>query len=92
MTLQTHTIERSPHDKNNPYVMISNELICDNSISPECRWILIYLLSFEGEGEINIAQLVVDLKDHMGRDKIRTLINEAIEAGYMKRESVNFNE
>lgn len=80
------SIERCPHDKENPYTMVHNGLIRDASISPECRWLIIYLLSNDGKWKINIQQLINHLKGMAGRDKVYSIINEAINAGYMKRE------
>jgi hypothetical protein len=83
------TIQRCPHDKANPYVMVNNNLIRDNSISPECRWLLIYLLTNEDGWVIKTTHLINHLKGHKGygRDRILEILNEAIEAGYMKRET-----
>jgi hypothetical protein len=81
------TIERCPHDKENPYVMVSRDLIRDNSLSPECRLMLIYLLSMDGKKwKINPKQLVLYFKPHWGRNKVYEWIDQAIEAGYMKKE------
>lgn len=83
------SIERCPHDKQNPYVMLSRDLIRDNSISPECRHMLMYLLSMdEKKWKINPKQLVSYYKPHWGRNKIYKWINDAIEAGYMKKEVI----
>ncbi len=80
------TIERCPHDRDHPYTMILNSLIRDNSISPNCRLVLIHLLSNRDEWKIRITCLWNQFKDHIGRDKFQNIINEAIEAGYIKRE------
>lgn len=85
------TIQSCPHDKENPYAMISRELIRDKSISPECRWLLIYLLSNDGKWVVKTSQLRSHLEGFMGRDKILAKIKEAIEAGYMKREDYKIN-
>lgn len=79
------SIERCPHDKENPYTMVHNDLIRDRSISPACRWMIIYFLSMKDSWNINMSQLVAYLKPDMGRDKVYSLVNEAISAGYMKR-------
>ncbi len=79
-------IERCPHDQENPYTMIKNDLIRDMSISPECRWLIIYLLSNKPGWRINIAQVISHVKPHMGKDKVYSLFTEAIEAGYIRRE------
>jgi hypothetical protein len=48
--------------------------------------IIIYLLSNKDKWNIRVAQLYKEFKDHIGRDALYNIINEAIEAGYMKRE------
>lgn len=80
------SIQRCIHDEENPYALISRSLIRDETISPECRWLIIYFLSMKDGWKINLKQLVSHLRPHMGRDKVYALVNEAIEAGYMKRE------
>lgn len=59
------------HSKENPYVMINKHLIIDNSISMECRWMLICMV------EKGYCCLSVPTK----------LVNEAIKAGYMRQET-----
>lgn len=93
-TKKTHTdrfdtIVRCPHDQENPYSMISNALIRDNNISPECRMLLISLLSNCNGWQINITDLRAKFKKHWGKDKIYRFLNEAIEAGYITREIAN---
>lgn len=78
------TIHRCPHDQKNPYVMINNNLIRDKTISPECRWLLIYLLSNEEGWKISVNQLRGHLKEFAGRDKIYDMLKEAVTAGYME--------
>jgi hypothetical protein len=82
------TIQRCPHDQQNPYTMIHNGLIRDGSISPDCRWLLIYLLSNSGNWVISVAQIINHLKPHMAKQKVYNIVNEAIESGYMKRETI----
>jgi len=83
---ENHTILRCPHDKKNPYVMINVELVRDDSISPNCRQMLIELLSNTDGWTINIKQLAEKYKKWIGRDRVYGLIKEAIDAGYMKKE------
>ncbi len=83
-------IERCPHDRENPYSIISNALLRDESISPNCRWLLSYLLSMRDDWKVRVSQLISHLKPHMGRDKVRKMIREAIDAGYMVR--IEFKE
>lgn len=81
------SIERCPHDKENPYVMVNRNLIRDTSLSPECRLMLIYLLSMdEKKWKIHPKQLVEYFKSYHGRDMIYRWIDQAIDAGYMKKE------
>jgi hypothetical protein len=82
------TIERCPHDKEHPYTMISNNLIRDNSISPQCRWLISYFLSNKSGWVINVSQVINHLKDFMGRDSVYNLFNEALEAGYLRKEII----
>ncbi len=84
------SIQRCPHDEENPYAQISNELIRDQNISPNCRWLIIYLLSNKGNWRIKIAQVVNHLKGHIGKDKVYKIVDEAIYAGYMMREQYTY--
>lgn len=82
---ESDSIERCPHDEENPYVMISSELLRNQSLSPECRWLLCYLLSHQKGWKINRKQVANHLTGHCGRDRTDNMFNEAIDAGYMKR-------
>jgi hypothetical protein len=81
-------MERCPHDKENPYAQILNELIRNEKLTPDCRWLLIYLLSNEKGWKICVKQIVNHLKIHRGYSSktVYKIIKEAIDAGYMKRE------
>lgn len=85
------TIQRCPHDQENPYTMVRNELIRDMCLSPECRWLIIYLLSNKEGWKISVKQVINHLKPHMGKDKVYALFNEAIEAGYIRREEIKIS-
>jgi len=84
---ESDTFERCPHDAENPYAQISRSLIRDETISPECRWMLIYLLSNSDGWIIKVKQIINHLKGfaNCGRDRIYEIIGEAIESGYMLR-------
>ena len=89
MTKNTSSsIIRCPHDRQNPYAQISRDLIRDETLSPECRWLLIYLLSMADGWEIKVQQLRNHLSPHAGKEKIYSMINKCIEAGYMAKEYV----
>ena len=79
-------IQRCPHDEENPYAQISNELIRDKSLSPNARWLAIYLLSNKDNWQISVQQIITHLDPHMKRKKVYAIIDELIEAGYMKRQ------
>lgn len=83
---QEPTIQRCPHDKENPYVMVSNDLIRNQGLSPNCRWLLIYLLSNDDKKwNIRVSQIAKHVAPHFAKRKLYKIINEAIEAGYIKR-------
>ena len=82
------TYQRCLHDKENPYVMISRDLIRDNSISPTCRWLIIYLLTNTEGFVIKTQHIINHLKgvEYCGRDRVYEYIEEAVSAGYLKKE------
>ncbi len=82
------TIEKCPYDPEHPYTMIRNDLIRDNSISPDCRMMLIMLLSNVKNWRINIKGIQTQIGNHWGKEKILKLVKEAIEAGYMIRYTI----
>ncbi len=81
-----NTIQRCPHDRENPYTMVNRDLIRDPALSPESCWLIIYLLSMDNGWKINIQQILNRVKPHMGKNKLYAIVNEAINAGYMMRE------
>jgi hypothetical protein len=82
------TIQRCPHDSENPYSQILNELIRNKDISTDCIWLLSYLLSNKDGWNINPSQIINHLKGRWGKNKVYKILNEAIEAGYAKREYI----
>ena len=70
------------------YTIVPNSLIRDQSISPNCRWLIIYLISNKPGWTIKSRQLWEHTKGFIGRDAIRKTLNEAIEAGYIQRNMV----
>lgn len=81
-------IQHYPHDKEHPFTMISNALIRDEKLSPNCRWMLIYLLSNKPGWKISPKQIHNHVNKHRycGRNMVYKWINEACEFGYMKKE------
>lgn len=82
------TIERCPHDSENPYVILNVNVLRDQSISPECRWLVAYLLTNKDGWKIKKCQVISHLKGQKGRDSVNKIFDEAIEAGYMKKEPI----
>lgn len=80
------TIQRCPHDSENPYTMVRNDLLRDENISPNCRWLISYLLSNRQGWIIKISQIINHVKPHMGRDALYTVLKEALSSGYMMQE------
>jgi len=72
-------------NKENPYVIISHQLIIDARISPECRWLLMYIISTKDSWKINLKQLCNHCKEFMGRDRIYKIVKEAMEFGYLTK-------
>lgn len=77
------TFERCPHDRENPYVQISRELIQDRNISPKAKGVLIYLLSLPRDWKIYHSQLQYGL--NIGEDCLNSAMDELIKEGYAER-------
>lgn len=78
------TFKRSEHDKKNPYVMINKKMICDKSISPHAKGVLCFLLSLPDNFKIYHSYIQKELD--IGRDSLKSAINELLENGYARRE------
>ena len=83
------TIERCPHDRQNPYVMISREMAQDKSISPKAKGVLLYLFSLPPNWKIYHSQLQDALG--VGEEYINSTMHELIEAGYAERTRERIN-
>ena len=81
--------ERCPHDRENPYVMISKALLADTSISPKAKGILCYLLSLPKGWRIFHSHLKKSLS--IGDDYINSAMDELIQAGYIDRTRERIN-
>jgi hypothetical protein len=75
--------ERCPHDKQNPYVMISRDMLQDKMISPKAKGVLCYLLSLPSDWKIFHSQLQKGL--NVGEDYINSAMDELITQGYAER-------
>lgn len=88
MSDNLNTIQRCPHDEANPYFMLTRALVRDNTISPNCRFMLIHLLSNKDRWEIKVSQIINEFSkwDGWGRDNVYKYIKEAVKAGYIRKE------
>ena len=84
---ETASIKRAPRNKEHPYLMVSKALIRDKTLSPECRWLVTFLLCNVDHWEISTKQVLEEVKEYMGLEKLRELFKQISEAGYIKRES-----
>jgi hypothetical protein len=82
------TISLDQEDSTSQYTIVPNALIRDKSISPQCRWLIIYLITNKPGWTIKSRQLWEHTKGFIGRDGIRKILNEAIEVGYIRRDIV----
>ena len=76
-----NTIQRCPHDKENPYVMSNKLSIQDKSLSWGATGLLIYLLSLKKDWIVHKDELSNRKKN--GRDATRTYFDELIEKRYI---------
>ena len=81
--LETATISRSNHDKENPYVMIKKASIQDKDLTIDARGLLAYLLSLPDNWTINLKHLKNEFK--IGYIRIKTTIDLLCKFGYMKK-------
>lgn len=75
------TIFRTPHNRDNPYFMMTRAAAQDRTLSFEARGMLGYLLSKPSNWRVSIE----DLKQQCGRDKVYTILKELIDARYIQR-------
>lgn len=70
------------------YTIVSNLLIRDSTISPNARWMVIYLLSNAKGWKIKLSQLCNHTKGFLGRDLTRKIFKECINAGYIEMKQI----
>lgn len=81
---QGSTIQRSPHDRKNPYVMISKRMLHDKNLSPRTKGIFCFLLSHPDDWKTNPKQVAQSMGVH--KQQIYNALDELIEQGYCYRE------
>lgn len=77
-------IQRSPHDKNNPFVMINKEMLRDPNLNPRAKGILCYLLSFPDFWKADVEFISKD--QNISIDVTYAILKEIVDAGYACRE------
>lgn len=76
-------IFRSPHDSDNKYTKISNELIRDSKLSFKARGLMCYILSSRDDFGLNPKAIAIS--QGVGEERIYSGLKELINAGYCKR-------
>jgi len=80
------TIQRCPHDRQNPYAQINRKIFTDPDLSWEAKGLLAYFISLPDDWKIKVPHLVTLYDKRGGGEKaIYRIINELIEAGYCTR-------
>ncbi len=77
------TIFRDVHDQDHPYVQVARAMMCDTSISPKAKGILVYILGQRSDFNIFHSHLCRALA--IGKDYLNSAIEELINAGYCQR-------
>jgi hypothetical protein len=71
-------------ERRHPYCMIENEIIHDERLSPECRWLIMYLSIFPKGYEISVRVLHQKVEKHISKKRLIKLISEACKFGYLE--------
>ena len=79
-------ILRSPHDKDNPYVMVNKQTANDKALSWQARGMLFYLLSKTDNWTVRVTDLAA--QSPLGINGVRTILKELEAAGYLLRKQV----
>lgn len=77
--------EMDEADLQHPFTMVPNELIRNENLSPNCIWLIIYLLSNVSTWKIRVSQILNHVRPHIGRDKLYKLLDEACTEGYIAK-------
>lgn len=80
----SNTIFRTRKNRDNPYVMVHQDLFSDKRLSWEARGMLGYLLSKPDDWEVRFYDLVAQ-DTHSGRERTRRILAELGKAGYIRR-------
>ncbi len=83
------TIQRSPHDSEHPFVMVSRDLINNISISNDLKMLIIYCLSKPKEWVFRF----LDIMKHMrfSESTLYRILEEGLQNGYIEKTQQRFN-
>src|SRR6056297_859593 len=82
---------RGHHSFDDNFTQIPNHWLRDNSLSLEARGLLSQIMSHRPGWSLSIKSLA--LKNRIGRDKLKRIVDELLTAGYLQRsESQKHNE
>lgn len=70
-------------DRKNPHMFVNLKLLRDDTISPECRFLLLLLLSKPANWKMTRSNIIKEC-DWFSHKKIKELIEEAMNAEYMQ--------
>ncbi len=82
---EMNSFQPDEEDVLDQFAAIPNNLIRDSSMSTDCRWLICYLLSHSGRWHISIPYIMES--QNIGRRVMYRILDEAIEHGYIKRDS-----
>lgn len=82
--LNNYSIERCPHDGDNPYVIANRDIIRNPNLSPSSRWLLIYMLTFDRSWKFSKSYIMKN--QNIKKDALNTMFKELIIEGHIKEE------
>ena len=76
-------IEKLKQGDEVPYAQVSNEMLCDPTISAKAKGILCYMISKPTDWQFNVKSMAGELKED--KDTVARILNELIKANYIHR-------
>ena len=83
------TIQRSPHDSEHPFVMVSRELINNISISNDLKMLIIYCLSKPKEWIFRFIDIMKHM--HFSESTLYRILDEGLQNGYIAKTQQRFH-
>ena len=79
--MEVSSVQRCPHDRENPYVQINRDLLRNSHLSFAARGLLAYLLSFDGKWSFTKSHICKT--QNIGKDALSTLFKELEKEGHI---------